>query len=284
MASILNSKAMLVSLNMSFPSGKKRDAKVSDEVAANYDVEKSVGGYDKKILPKFAELEMVQKKAAFVRVEFYKLTIPYISHGAQLLPSMKYFDFISWYQQRKSEWDGLVEVANLAYPAAYENSKLSLKGMWNPDDYPDPANFKSLFAMQLHVAPVPEVGNAFNHLVTDIAQDAEARMKESMEQVEKVAVNDVVNKMLTTVGHLVKRLSDPDGKFKDSTVDKIGELMAEIPAWNITDDPKITELSEEIKTKLGLYHPETLRNDKQERAKAVTEANAILEKLQGCFR
>lgn len=281
MTSILQSRAMLVSLSISQLTGKRKDRKVTEEVANNYDVTEKAGNYTKNLFPYFTDLERIHKKAAQIRADFYAKTLSYVHAGTQILPSVKYFDFMAWFSKERDEWMSLVELADVNYPSAYEDNKTKLKGMFNAEDYPHPSKFKSFFKITVHVSPIPETQNFFTHLFADVAASASQAADASVKEAEELVRQEVLAKMLKNLQHLVERLGDPEKVFRDATVDNIKELIAEIPALNVTDDPLIEELANTVKLKLCAYHPDTLREDMVARQTAVDEATVILNRMMG---
>lgn len=281
MTSVLQSRAMLVSLTINQLTGKRRDRKVSEEVTHQYDVSEKAGSWTKNLFPYFNDLERIHKKSAQIRSDFYDKTISYVHSGTQILPSQHFFSFMEWYNGQRDEWMALVDAADANYPEAYEEQKANLKGMFNPDDYPHPSQFKSFFKMAVHVSPIPETQNFFTNLLSDVAASAAQAADVSLKEAEALAKQEVLSRMLTTVKHLVDRLSDPEKIFRDATVENLKELVNDIPALNVTDDPDIEALAQELKLKICAYHPDTLREDKVERQNAVDAAQEILNRMMG---
>ncbi len=77
-----------------------------------------------------------------------------------------------------------------------------------------------------------------------------------------------------------ERLSDPDNKFKNSLVENIKDLCELLPKLNITHDPELDAVVNEIQSKLTMNYPQTLRDNDVIRNKTAIEAQKILNKMR----
>ncbi len=67
----------------------------------------------------------------------------------------------------------------------------------------------------------------------------------------------------------------------DSLVGNIITLTQLLPKLNITDDPELENMRQQIETKLTRTNPDDLRNSRTPRKKVANEATAILENMKG---
>src|SRR6185436_1794409 len=111
------------------------------------------------------------------------------------------------------------------------------------------------------------------------AQDVD----EAVESAVKAARNDLWQRLIDPVRHLVNRLSDEDGHFKNSLIGNITEIIDLIPALNVTGDAKLERFRAEVHALIAGLTPQTLRDDKFTRKEVAEQAEAILSKMEGYF-
>ena len=80
---------------------------------------------------------------------------------------------------------------------------------------------------------------------------------------------------------MVERLSQPDAIFRDTMVGNLREIVALIPALNLTGDSQLEAVRQRVVDELAHYTPEQLRENKDDRKIAAAKAQAILEQMNG---
>ena len=70
------------------------------------------------------------------------------------------------------------------------------------------------------------------------------------------------------------------GRIHDTTVYNIHELAEMLPILNITNDPRIDQLRQQLTDELVEHSPEILRADTKIRQQTISKADAILKKVQ----
>ena len=72
-------------------------------------------------------------------------------------------------------------------------------------------------------------------------------------------------------------------KFSDTTVTAIEELAETLPHINLTNDPALTEVANDLLSRMRDLDPQKLRDDPAERKNAAETARDIASKLHGLF-
>ncbi len=271
-------KAMLVRLNISSWSARKYDKKVSMKVAKDYQ-SKDPGRYN-KILIAQEEIRKVTSWSDMARNYAYTNTLPWTDEGYRILPVDSYFEFVKDMGEIVEKHDEAVKKFIPAYPTMVKEAKDNLKSMFSDADYPHPDEIARKFSIKVHFSPIPSgkdfrVSMSQEELVElQVAQDA--RTKEAVQE----ATRSLWERLHGVVNHMVERLSK-DGKFHDSLVENITELINLLPKLNITGDEKLEEMRREIETKLTKYDPEILRKSQKAKKDTLKEAESILDKMKG---
>jgi hypothetical protein len=274
----INEKGMLIYLNIAFWTARKYDKKISKEVENTYGADEA-GRYNKILIAK-EHLSNIQKIISAARTFHYENTLPWSDNGGRLLPSANYFGYVKAIQCFKDDFER--EVINFlrVYPDLKDEAKQRLNGMFLEEDYPDVYTLESKFNIKSIILPVPEADdfrvNLTAYEVDSIKESLEEQVKKSTES----AMNDLWKRLFKVVSHMSERLSDPDNKFKNTLVENIEDLCELLPKLNITKDPELDTALGEIRSKLTMNDPQTLRDNSIIRNKTAIEAQKIMNKMR----
>lgn len=273
----LNDRALLVQLSISQWTARKYDKKATQRVADAFHNFVDQGRYNKSLLPMNDLLDHVHKKSTFIRTKYYENTLPWGMDGTQMLPTANYLGFMAEFRKERDEWNLLVSRFLDGYDDLKVDAQRVLGGLYDPADYPQLADVRRKFHMDLAVYPVPSsdfrvaIGS---EELTRIQQDVEQRVKAA----EQTAMQDVWKRLFDRVQHMADKLADPKAIFRDSMVENAREICALLPRLNFTDDPNLEALRQEVEAKL-IKHPDALRNDPDLRRDTASEAKRIMDSM-----
>ena len=113
-------------------------------------------------------------------------------------------------------------------------------------------------------------------------------MSQRVEQGAKVVHERVADVLNTLIDGLERHGTKAEGakrasKFADSTVEAIERLAEALPGLNLTGDPALTAVSNDLFLKLRDLDPQVLREDDGKRQQAADTAKEIVSKLSGFF-
>lgn len=274
----LNDRALLVQLSISQWTARKYDKRVTKQVADTNGTTMSAGRYNKSLLPMNDLLDHVHKKATSIRTKFYANTLPWGIEGTQILPSANYLNFMTEFRREKSEWQVLVNNFVDNYDQLKADAQRILGAIYDPADYPSSGEIKQKFHMDMAVYPVPStdfrVSIASDEL-TRIQQDVERRVADA----QNIAMKEVWTRLYDRVKHMADKLADPKAIFRDSMIENAREICAILPRLNITDDPNLEALRQEVEMGISNHHPDALRNDPDLRRDTAAQAKEIMDKM-----
>ena len=275
---MLNEKAMIVYLNISFWTARKYDRKISQEVEDKYGANEA-GRFNKVLIAK-EHLANIQKIISAARNFHYENTLPWNDHGGRLLPTTNYFDYVNAIRNFQDEYER--ETANFlsVYPNLKQDAHLRLSAMFKEEDYPDVATLRTKYAFTNQITPVPEAGDFRVNLTDEEVSSIKESLEDQVEESTQKAMNDLWQRLFKVVSHMLERLSDPDNKFKNTLVENIESLCELLPKLNITNDPELDSAVREIKTKLTANDSQTLRDNDVARSNTAAEAQKIMNKMR----
>ena len=289
LASPLSRKATLIKLSSSAWSGKKVDKKVTRETNERYHADDDAGEYRKRLVEKKA-LERVGKAESAARALFEKYTKPW-SRGMGILPNALHAEFSNEWRKIQYEHDEAADEFAALYSDHVDEMKAKLNGMYDQNDYPDPAVIRDRFALTVKPYPVPDVGD-FRSDVLDEATvaDIKREMQEASEEVLRDALKDTVAQITKTVGHMAEKLREygkgKDGKksfFFDSLVGNVRDLAKLLPAFNLTNDPNLAKVAARISKELTVEDAQALRDNEAARETVAKSAEDILKDVSVLF-
>lgn len=289
----LSERAILVTLHISSWSGMMVDREITDDVNESYKASKEAGRYNKRLVASsfFKEISLAHNHA---RTAHRVLTLPWEDDGTRILATAGFMAYQEKMRDCKRKAEAAVK-GFLETPDPYiTEAKQRLASMFNIEDYPDADTLKSKFGFDVEVRALPDAADFRAKLdekqVAAVVKDIERRTNDRLE----TAMNDVFKRIAAVVEHMSKRLKEyvppkegnkAEGLIRDSVVYNIHELASEVlPLLNVTNDPRITTLQQQLLSELVEHSPEILRADSKVRLATATKADKLLKKVQGYMK
>ena len=282
----ISSASMLVELNISVWTGRKKDKAASADVTYQNAAHTGVASVNKKLLGDCEELTALQKFAGNVRTMHYSMTMPWSDSGMRLLPTSVYFKYHQQMTAMQNEFDRLVQVFLDAYDWEVVQAQVKLGNLFHRDEYPTVDSLRDKFGFRMSYIPLPDAGD----WRVDMERDAQNALRDQYadfyrKQVEG-AMRDIWERLHTEVTRFIKQL-DVDaegrkGKIYDSTMEHVLHLCEMMEAANFTNDPNMQLAQHKIKAALdGVERMDLVRNDgfRASTKKAMEDAIAALPGL-----
>lgn len=265
---------MLVTLTVSQWTARKHDKTVSNEVDKAH-AAKDAGRYNKLLISKEA-LEPMEKITSAARAYLYKMTHAWGDNGERLLPAALFFDFSETMQKYRNEFDARVRDFVKAYPQLVQDARIRLGTLYDPNDYP--ADIRSKFSFPpVAVSPVPSANDFRVNLNAEYVDSIKAELTERMESRQKDSLRQCWARVREVVSKMTERLGNEKSPLYDSLITNARELIALLPALNLTNDLELNAIAAELQS--ILMPIDRLRQDKTLRADTAAKADAILAKL-----
>ena len=280
MSAILTEKALLVELRIGNWSGRRYDPSASLSLADTYRNDPEYARVNKAIIAK-DEIKKILRVVNMARRVHYEMTLPWGDGGLRLLPGELYLEYSRKIGSLKQQFVAKVEKFCLAYPRLVKAAQGVLNGLFNPDDYPSIDEVRRKFSFDIHFSPISDASDLRvklqAHEVDKLRRDIESRQGELQEE----AMRSLWKRLYEVIRPLAEKLNDPTGIFRDSLVGNVHDLVTLLPSLNVTQDPELTRMANEVRRKLCGYSPEELRKAEGARGKAARDADEILERMKG---
>lgn len=279
----LEQRAMLVQLTISAWSAGKYDRRVTQEVAEAHNTDSRSGHYYKRLLGREA-LSKINRVYDNAYNEHIFLTLPWQNNGARILSSANYLVYMEKMRAFESAFYEAVNEFLANYDDYVEVARERLNGLFNESDYPSSTELRAKFGFSVLVSPLPTAGDFRVALSDEEAALVRRQIESTANENVQRAMDEVINRLTSTVGHLAERLraynGSREGAFRDSAVENLRELVSVLPSLNITNDTRLDEVIRQVHSEVCLHDASTLRSDEVARTTTADAADAILERLK----
>ena len=281
----LNSKAVLVELNISSWSGRKLDRKVSAETNVAKGARSDVARVNKNLFAGSDKLEKINNFVSSVRQEFYTMTLPWSISGARMLPVAQFFDYRKWVSEKEQEFDAMVAAFLIEYSSLISAQAFRLGTMFDKGEYPDVGELKNKFRFQQVMTPVPESGDfridAVNQEAEELKKELESQYAKASEERINGAVGDLWGRIYKTVQHLRDKCAMEKTVFYERTLENALELCSLLTRLNVTGDKDLEDRRVELEKALCGVTREGLAKDVGVRNDTKAKMDAMLAKMAG---
>lgn len=168
--------------------------------------------------------------------------------------------------------DGFIAV----YPEAVEDARNTHKDTFDPENYPAQSELRELFEFQTRCEPIPASSHFINVLNGEALQQAQAEMEVRNQERVAEAVTEVWRRFIEPVRALAERLADPGRVVREELVENVRQMVATIPAFNLTGSPELITATGLIATALEGVSASTIKDSPVLRLETATAAAAVL--------
>jgi len=298
---ILQSHVMLVELNISCCGFERKDITISNKVNKEHGTSNRASKLVKHVFdPK--DTDGPQKIARSSRETHMRLTLSSPFGKTRMLPVTMYDKYCQAMDEHKIKFDLSVAELIKEIPQLKERARIDLNGMFKESDYSFIDSIQDRYSFKRLITPVPSGGNFIADLVDSEIETIKADIEQTNKAMVENAMQDSFFKLHEKVkkiadaldGYTVERVRKAGGKWKnepsrklfDSMLTRLADLVEVLPDLNITNDPTLDGLINEIKASDILKHD--IATFKQPANAAIvktvqSEASDIADKMVGFF-
>jgi hypothetical protein len=271
---------MVVNLQIACWSGYKLDKAMSQKVTEDANADNDAARVNKHLVPKESLKEIISAVGA-LRTHFYANTLPWGDNGDRLLPRLRYMDFMQEHGQHRQTFNNAVEeFLTRKYLEARDQAEFRMGDMFNPNDYPPAEALRRKCSVNLDIHGVATAKDFRVDMNKAEVDSIKRQIEEKNQERVTAAVADVWTRLNDTITHFAARMAG-DSVFKDATVRNLETIVEMLPALNITNDPRLEEIRQDINDSLIGFTAKELRKDDVVRAVAAKDAKRIADQMAG---
>ena len=166
-----------------------------------------------------------------------------------------------------------------SYDIWLEQERYDKNGAFRIEDYPSREHLATKLGFHYAILPMPEPNSFIRDALTDelgkrLAAEYETRIANTTETIRRRVFDNLIGLIAETAETLANEGPIVDSENRKGPFAKLQEYLDRVPALNITNDPRITQLAEQARIKLA-YSAETLRKNQTTRQLAAAQAQNI---------
>ena len=293
--SLLSEKTMLIKLTVRIMNFWKKEKRPLKDIAEKYRVdntEKLLGVTKRKLSKDYTA--RITKIANSARNYFYEVTLPWLDDGWRLLPVELHNKVVEKLRKYKVDFEEAEQELSQKIEEYKNVMQIMLGDLFDEKDY----NTEDKFEFSVSRSPVPTSG----HIVLDLGKEEMDNLIREVDergrQVVEYAMKDVWNRLYNVIDSLHKKMIENERRvvrkrgdkkiidvappiFRNSIIKNIRELCGILPALNITKNPKLEQIRQDVLVDLASLDPEQLRVDIAARDDTAIKAENILNRLKG---
>ncbi len=285
----ISDRTMLVGLKISAWSGEKRDNTITAEICKAKSAQAKAVRANKSLLGE--RIKPVKAAEGALRGYVNDRTLPWMDNGLRILKTTVVRDFQLGLAAPMDAFERAVETFIENYGHAKAEARHALGDAYRESDFPAGYSLRGRFSAKVVYMPMPRSDDFRMALTEDEMAAVRRNCTSALQGSVRDAVMAAVTRLREPIQHMAERLRsyrrDEEGKahniFRDSLVTNIEDIIELAPSLNITDDPRITRICEEMRMHLVQHDADTLRQSPQLRMTVATQANRIIDQLNGAF-
>jgi hypothetical protein len=214
---------------------------------------------------------------------------PWDSKGWYILPNVLNEQVTRNLGQFESDFNDAVDRLRAVLPTAIDEARAENPKLFKDSDYGSVDDIIAHYTFAIDRTLVPDAGDvrvdASKEFVDHLKGQIEAKSTKKLNEVASHAVRTVVD----VATHLAEALegydSEKKGKspFRDSTVDKVRDLIGIIPALNVTGDAKLDKARQDLLAVVGNKSAKEFREDDEVREDAAAKAREVAANISNLF-
>lgn len=272
----MNNNLWQATIKISRPGTSKTDNELTDHLRDHYNLGKNAAKGIKQLWGN--SLDALSSHARKIRKTHEQMTFEGIG-GIRLAVSDERQKWITTMEGLDATNRQLSQDWLDSYDLWLEQERFDKNGTFRIEDYPSRENLANKLGFQFAILPMPEPNAFIRDALTDelgkqLAAEYEARLANTTETIRRRVFDNLINLISETAETLANDGPIVDSENRKGPLAKLQEYLDRIPALNITNDPRITQLADQARVKLA-YSAETLRKNQTTRQLAAAQAQNI---------
>ena len=282
-APTLASSAMLVEVNISNWTGRKKDKRASQDVVAQNAAAAGVANVNKKLLADSDSLRAIQQHVTATRVMHANMTMPWSNSGLRLLPTAQYFKYNQAMTQMQNEFHRLIQEFLDSYNDEVIDVQVKLGDLFSRDDYPTVEALQRKFGFNINYMPLPDSGDFRVDIGNEALSEVQQKYQEFYTKQYNTAMNDVWTRLHKALSSMSERLdyTDKENKkvFRDTLVSNVTDMIELLRVCNVTNSTQMEAMATRLDEAMSGVTPDALRDDDYFRAETKAAVDAAIKSL-----
>lgn len=278
---MLANSATLVSLEISQLGLSKKDNEITDKAHQAAGITDNRAGYYRKFKINRMDILSISRTANFARSYHRMMTVPWGYDRYRLLPSTLLMKYTKKIKTHKMEFLSHVDDLVVRWPIIINEAKTRLGPAFDLSEYPVSVEVKDFYKFEIHFKPIPQD----DHFILKVEEKALQEMKKSLNSEQdknmKDAMSNLWHRLYEVVDRMATRLDEKNPKIFKTLVTNIEDLTTILPELNLSKDPQLTDMCNDVRNKLCVFTPGQLKKDFRAKDATAQAAKEIRNKMDG---
>jgi hypothetical protein len=215
--------------------------------------------------------------------------LPLWDNGRRILPNALNETVSRNLGEYKSRFFDRVDDLRAALPAAIDAARTENPDLFNETDYGSIDDIIERYTFSVEYDLIPDANDirvdASKEFVDSLRAEVQGRSDRKLKEVTDKATATIIS----VAGHFAERCEvfDPENKgaspFRNSTVNKVRDLIGVLPALNISGDARIEKARQDLIGVIGNKSAKEFREDDEVREDAAAKARAVAANISSLF-
>lgn len=276
----LQTRALILQLNVSVWSANKLDKHQSKLLAQRNGVDNGLARVNKSLLPYCQQLDDLSTIAGAIRTHHYKNTLPWAGDGMHILPTSNFLAYMTEFRTLKDRFEVKKRELIQDYPNQVLKARHVLGSLFNPDDYPQQWELDKRYGVELAKYPVPDtdfrvqLSNAETNLLKQ-------ELQERLQSAQADALKAAWQRLYDRVKHIADQTGKAAPRIHDSLIDNAREVCDTLTRLNVFNDTNLDQTRQQVEAML--VSPDALRVSPTVKEQVHTEAKRIQSVMETFF-
>ena len=279
----ITTSAMLSELSIGVYKFKKLDRSVSSEICQQKGAEDGSVEARKYLLSKSDPLEDLKKLEGEIRNFHYKHTIPWSDSGLRLVTMEQYIPYAETMNGYIDKFMNKLNSFKSVYPSLIDAQAMKKGTLFDRSEYPSVLELDKKFHISVSYYPLPASGDFRVDISNEMKKELQDHYSTHFEKKIESAMQDLWDRLHTTLKHLKDRLavSDDGTKkvFRDSLLINAREMCELLSKMNITNNHELEMRRKELESTLSGLTVDDLRDNVFIRQDVTSSVDEILKKI-----
>lgn len=275
----LQDRAMIVTLTCSQFGLTKKDKTASRKTAELFSADEKRVSFSKKLITDEGVVKDIRNLIVEVYSYHNSTTLPWMDNGGRILPSDLYFDYTEKIRHFKEQLETKVDELCSIWSDVKYTAQRELGDLYNEQEFPSTWDLRNKYGIRINIAPFPDVKD----FRVNLGQVEIDRLKRQYAESVDVSIQtELWGRFRKLVEHYKERMSS-EGKLYASVLDHLRDFVQLLPKLNITNDPAIEALAQQVQEELLRYPADIIRDNPYLKEDMAEGADKILDQMQDIF-
>lgn len=281
----ISHRCMLVALSRRVWQAATVDRDLAEQAESEAGAEHGTFKLVKALAPR-EYLEPIKRIADFGYTEHCRMTVPGFVRGQNLLATAAFDQYVEVQRLIKNKFGETVDDFKKVYPSILKNAPRRLNRGYKASDFPSVEEIDQYFDYSFSFFPVPSVED---WRVDGLQDDQREELRIEADKKVAAMYDNATREVFERARKVLEKIRDQAMNYvggpgasllRDATIENLKEISDLVLLMNITNDPELNRIGNDMVAEFGNLEGHELRRNEQMRNDVATAASRILARMK----